>query len=449
LTGAGAILAVALLLLGASAAARAATVVLISIDGMRPDYVTQAAQHGLHIPHLTQFMTEGVYADGVIPVVPSVTFPNHTTMITGVMPSEHGIYTNQLFDPMHTDPIGAYLYASQVRVPTLWEAAAKSGILVASVGWPVSVGAKGVSYLIPEYAGKAGNGRPSIEDLSKPAGWIAQEGNTLGPLGHSGGNAVDGDLVRTKYAVEILRTKKPGFMTIHLGALDEEEHATSPFSKQSDEALEAIDQMVGQIEDAAFASDPAATIMVVSDHGFARTDYDVNLELLFSQAGLIRLKDGDKGPVVESWDAELWRASGCAAVMLRDSHDAALYAKVKALLAKLEAEPSYGIDRVIEQPEIRKMGAFPEASFLIEMKPDYEPGYSLSGDVVVPLPSHGTHGYLSDRPEMRASFFVKGKGIPAGRDLGTIEMRRIAPTVAALLGIAFPSAQEPSLPLAP
>jgi hypothetical protein len=62
---------------------------------------------------------------------------------------------------------------------------------------------------------------------------------------------------------------------------------------------------------------------------------------------------------------------------------------------------------------------------------------------------HGTHGYLPDRQEMRASFFIKGKGIPAGRDLGTIEMRRIAPTVAALLGIAFPSAQEPPLPLAP
>jgi hypothetical protein len=83
------------------------------------------------------------------------------------------------------------------------------------------------------------------------------------------------------------------------------------------------------------------------------------------------------------------------------------------------------------------------------MQPDYEPGYKLSGEVVVPVPSTGTHGYLPDRTEMRASFFVKGKGIAAARDLGIIDMRRIAPTVAALLGVAFPSAPEPPLPLTP
>ena len=55
--------------------ALAAPVLMISIDGLRPDYVTQADQHGLKIPHLRKFVTEGAYADGVIGVVPTITYP--------------------------------------------------------------------------------------------------------------------------------------------------------------------------------------------------------------------------------------------------------------------------------------------------------------------------------------------------------------------------------------
>ena len=71
----------------------ATPVLMISIDGLKPEYVTHAAEHGLHIPTLQRFLEEGAYAEGVIPVLPSVTYPDHTTLITGVWPASTGFLT--------------------------------------------------------------------------------------------------------------------------------------------------------------------------------------------------------------------------------------------------------------------------------------------------------------------------------------------------------------------
>jgi predicted AlkP superfamily pyrophosphatase or phosphodiesterase len=434
---------VASLLAACAAQASARTVVVISIDGMRPDYVTQAEQHGIKLPVLRSFMTLGSYADGVIGVAPTVTYPSHTTLMTGVSPAEHGILSNTTFDPLRKNMGGWNWYASEIRVPTLWEAAANAGIVVASVNWPVSVDAKGVTYLIPEYwRARTPEDRLLVEALSRPAGWLAEMEEKLGPYDDRAEGAVDSDAIRTKYSIDILRTKKPGFMTIHLAALDHAEHETAPFSAHSNETLEAIDKMVGEIEAAALETDPSAVVAVVSDHGFERTDFKVNLVQPFVNAGLIRLKAGKGESGIRSWDATLWPAGGCAAVVLRDPQDAAAKAKVRALLETMKAKPEFAIARVIEQPDIRQMGAFPDAAFLIEMKADYQAAFDLSGDAVVPIPSTGMHGYLPDNPEMRASFFVRGKGVAAGRDVGTIDMRQVAPTLANLLGVTLPSAKE-------
>ena len=74
--------------------------VVISIDGLRPDYVTAADAHGLRIPELRRFMKEGAFAEGVAGVIPTVTYPSHTTLVTGVWPTAHGILANTTFDPL-------------------------------------------------------------------------------------------------------------------------------------------------------------------------------------------------------------------------------------------------------------------------------------------------------------------------------------------------------------
>ena len=137
---------------------------------MRPDYVLKADQYGLKIPHLRTILQDGAHASGVRGVLPTVTYPSHTTILTGVWPSKHGIYSNTAFDPQKLNAQGWLWYSEDIRVPTLWEAAASAGYSVGSVSWPVSVGAKGVAYLIPEYwrAPKSAEDVKLIRALSTP-----------------------------------------------------------------------------------------------------------------------------------------------------------------------------------------------------------------------------------------------------------------------------------------
>jgi predicted AlkP superfamily pyrophosphatase or phosphodiesterase len=431
----------------AASSSWAGSVLMISVDGLGPGYVLKADAQHVKIPTLRRFLTEGTYAEGVINVVPTVTYPCHTTLVTGVWPSEHGIDANVAFEPLVTVETWNW-YAQDIKVPTLWDAAEKAGITTASVSWPVTAGATSVKYLIPEYwRTRTDNDHKLMEALSRPLGLLEELERNLGPYDESSDQGVPGDRIRAKFAQAILAREKPGFMTIHLAALDHLEHNTGPFSKESDETVEAVDQMLAQLIQTAEAADPGTVIAVVSDHGFIPVDHKVNLMRPFVKEGLIKLKPPSDmlPPRIASWDAAFWPAGGSAAVMLRDPSDEALKQRVKVLLLKMKSDPAYSIARVIEQPELAKMGGFPSAAFLVEMQPGAEVGYALAGPIDESAPGTGTHGYLPDRPEMHASFFIMGKNIAAGRDLGIVDMRQVAPTIAAILGVSLPTAKSRAL----
>ena len=439
-----------LLALTATQSALAASVLMISIDGMKPEYVLQADAHGLKIPFLRTMLRDGTHAAGVTGVWPTVTYPSHTTLMTGVAPSAHGIINNSQFDPRHTFDGAWYWYADDIKTRTLWQAAHEAGLSTASVGWPVSVGAKGVDTLIPEYWR---SGRPPadvdpsdasmIAALSRPDGLMADLQARLGPYMAGNDSGPDGDVIKTRYALEILRTRKPQFMTIHLSALDEQEHAHGPFSAEANAELEALDADLAQLFAAARANDPDCVAIVVSDHGFTNITHRINLLPPFIHAGLVETATDAQSHAVAitSWKASPWGGSGMAAIMLHEPVAPGTEQEVRTLLQTLKADDRNGIDAVLEANDIKQRGAFPGANFLVVMKLGY---YALSeptGEVVNEVHgTNGSHGFSPELPEMRASFFVSGPGIARHRDLGVIDMRRIAPTVAQLLHAPLPEA---------
>jgi predicted AlkP superfamily pyrophosphatase or phosphodiesterase len=218
------------LLLVVSVQSRAAPVLLISIDGLHPSYVIEADRHGAAIPTLRSFVLEGAYASGVIGVVPTVTFPSHTTLVTGVSPAAHGIVANTPFDPHNTNRDGWYWYAEDIRVPTLWSAAKARGLTTASVNWSVTVGDRHIDHLIPEFW-RAVNEEDLklLRALSRPEGMLERLEAKLGPFVNGYEDTVEPDLVRTKFAVALLREHRPDFMAVHLIALDGFEHRDGPW----------------------------------------------------------------------------------------------------------------------------------------------------------------------------------------------------------------------------
>lgn len=419
-------------------------VVLISIDGMRPDYITQADAHGAKVPVLRQFMHDGTYADGVVGVVPTVTYPSHTTIMTGVWPAKHGIYNNTTFDPFRVKAGEWYWYAEDIRVPTLWDAAIAAGWTTASIQWPVTVGAESITWDIPEMwrGGSDEEDQKLIRALSTP-GLLPEASRDLGS--YPGGDEATpaADSVRGLFADWILEHKHPGFLTLHLNSLDDIEHATGPFSPQAIATMESLDATIGRVRATAERLAPGhAIIVVVSDHGFVPVDSVLNLTTAFHTAGLITV---DSMGRVAGWKAIPWTASGSIAIVLKDTNDVATRTQVRALLDKLAADPSTGIDRILDATQLRQHEAFPGVAFWVGLKSGWRAGAALTGPVVTKTAHTGTHGGWAEMPALHAAFFMVGPGIPAGKDLGTIDMRDVAPTIAAHAGLALPTADGKNL----
>ena len=416
--------------------------VMISVDGLRPDYITAADAHGAKVPNLRRFMKEGAYAEGVIGVVPTVTYPSHTTLVTGVWPAKHGIWANTTFDPLQKNYQGWYWYAEDIRVPTLWDAAAKAGRTTASIQWPVTVGAN-ITWDIPEFWRAGTPEDAKLLHALTTRGLLEEAGAEIGPYRGGIDATPDADEVRGKYAAWMLEKKHPGLLTVHLIALDHIEHETGPFSAESIAVLERIDADIGRIREAAERVAPGhAIVAVVSDHGFAKYDEQLNLFVAFHEANLFTTNE--KGNITD-WVAMPWETGGSAAIVLKNPQDQAVVERVRGLLTKLAADPANGIDRVLDAEELHKRGGYPNASFFVSLKPGWRTGATLTGAVVAKVKPGGTHGELPDVPDLRASFFVVGPGVPAGKDLGLIDMRDVAPTLAKEAGLELPSADGKAL----
>ncbi len=422
---------------GAIHAAQAAPVLMISIDGLRPADILEAQARGVHAPTLERMAHDGAYAVAVRDALPSVTYPNHTTLVTGVWPARHGIASNTTFDPLGKNAEGWYWYSQDIKVPTLWDAAHAAGLTTADIGWPVTVGAGAIDYNIPEYW-RAHNAEDAKLNRALATPGLPEALERAGaPLVDTSDTSPEADAIKAKDAAALYALKRPAFFVLHLSSLDHLQHQYGPGTPEAHAALARIDADVAEVVAAARKAEPDLVVMIVSDHGFAPVEHDVNLGTAFVQAGLITLNPAGKPT---AWEASPWASGGSAAVVLARRDDPALRAKVAELLNKLAADPSSGVGRVIGREEIAAMGGAPDADFFVDAKIGYSFGSKLSGPLVSAGAVKGTHGYFPDHGEMHSTLILDGPHLPLHGSLGEVDMRAIAPTAAKLLGVSLPSA---------
>src|SRR5258708_4024350 len=187
-------------------------VMLISIDRMRPDAVLDAGRHGLKVPNLRAFISDGAYATGVHGVLPTLTYPSHMTLMTGTSPAKHGIYANTTFDPFGRNEHGWYWYAEDARVATLWTAAA-AHLRTANVYWPTSVAAP-ITFNLPQiWRTGSGDDLKLQRALSTPG--LEQElSSALGQYPGGMDESVTDDEVPARFAQRRLETKHPDSITV-------------------------------------------------------------------------------------------------------------------------------------------------------------------------------------------------------------------------------------------
>ncbi len=412
--------------LALSAAEPSRHVVLISIDGMRPASYTSPGPAKL--PTLRSLMSRGAYARGVVGVLPSVTYPSHTTMITGVRPSVHGIVNNSWVDPEGISAGAWYWYARDIKAPTLPGVLRASGMTAAGVSWPVTVGMD-LDWNVPEhFRSRHPEALSLLRALSTPHLIDGYEASLPSGLAWP-----PTDAERTGLAAWIIRTYKPNFLMLHIFDNDTASHASGPESPEAAAELEKNDTQVSTlleaIKDAGLAD--RTDVVVLSDHGFVTLGTQLQPNFALKQEGLIQTNE--RG-VITSWDAYVKSAGGSGFVYLKRPEDESLAGRVQRTLETLAADAANGIDRVWTLNDLKEVGADPAASFAITMKP----GFYLGGahtELRVPTAGKGGHGFDPALPALHASLIMAGPHVTARGDIGVVRMTQIGPTMAKWFGV--------------
>ncbi|HLG16221.1 MAG TPA: ectonucleotide pyrophosphatase/phosphodiesterase [Blastocatellia bacterium] len=413
-----------------------AHLVMISIDGLVPDYYLSPASIGLRAPNLIRMKLDGAYAEGVEGVYPSVTYPAHTTMVTGVRPASHGIVQNRIFEaPTEPQTREWYWFSKDLKCETVWGLAKKAGLVTAAVGWPVTVGAD-IDYNVPEIKDPAENPPTAKRTLQYSTPGLV--GKAVG-LGAGGDTTTDGR--RTAISEYIITTYKPNLMLIHFIALDDAHHKNGTRTPAAIQVAERLDGYLGRVIDATRKAGifDRTTFVLVSDHGFAGVEKKFEPNVLLAREKLITL-DGTGTP--RDWKAAAWPAGGSCAIVLRDPNDKETRAKVESLFAKVAARSNGPLSRVLGRDEMKKLGAIPSAALMLDAAPGFVFGEAMTGPEIHESKEYrGTHGQLPSRAEMRSALIVYGQAAQVGARVALARMIDIAPTAAALLGLTMDGAE--------
>jgi predicted AlkP superfamily pyrophosphatase or phosphodiesterase len=390
------------LALAAAACAKAApreapsTVILISLDGVRHDYLDRGP-----LPALDRIAREGLRAARLVPVYPSSTFPGHVSLATGTTPDVHGIVDNEFWDRARGERFDYSNDAGWIEAEPLWVAAERQNTPAATFFW---VGSEtdwrgvGARHRIAPFDTRVGE----AEKVAQILAWL-----------------------------DLPAAERPRLVMTWWHGVDRVGHRKGPDHPDVAAELAAQDHHLGALLAALDARDAwrHTTLIVVSDHGMTTAEKTVPLEAALRAAGV---------------DAHVELGSAVAHVFSDD--DAAL-ARAEAALARLEGAT---VDRREALPASVHL-AHPDRSGDLVVRA--EPGHTFrKGGLLARVGDllgrrRGLHGYAPDHPDMAGIFLAMGREIAPGARPARVHMIDVAPTVAALLGID-PPAQATGRPIA-
>lgn len=416
-------------------AQQATHVVLITVDGFRPEFYLDST-YGMNT--VRQMMKQGVAAKGVDPVFPSVTYPDHTTMVTGVAPAKHGIVYNTPFEPEGQTGKWFWNY-DLIKVETLWDAMHKAGRKTACVRWPVTVGAP-IDYRIPEYWNykDMSDARAYTAEATSPKSlWKEVQDSATGFLQAADLNADNNELVQDENAARIaaylIRQYKPGFLAVHLACTDHYEHQDGRESYMVRAAVAGADRSIKSILEAVRRGGLAdsTVVIVTGDHGFENIYRSFSPNYILKQNGLIKdVKTGD-------WKAQFHSSGGSAFLQLKDPKDVQTLNKVRELLKSLPDSVKQYFT-ILEKDKLTEVGADPNVSLALTglQGTTFSAGVKKMMDEFKTV--KGTHGFFPDHKEIETGFVAFGPGLKKGAVIAKMKMQDIAPLIVRLSGVSLP-----------
>ena len=341
------------------------TLILISVDGFRWDYLRYA-----NTPNLDEFIDEGVQSEGMIPPFPSKTFPSHISIVTGRYPEEHGILSNRMYDPVFNE----YYYIGQNSKPVLegkwyeaepiWVTSERQNKKAMTMFWPASeseiMGVRPSEYFV--YDESISNS----ERVNQILKWI-----------------------------DYPKNKKANFFSLYFSEIDSKGHYYGPNSTEVNSAIEKIDQTLGQLIVGLKSRDvyDDINIIITTDHGMASTSKD---SVIFLD-DYIDLKDIE----VIDW--------GPASAILPKVETKSIYSKL------VDAHPKLDVFLKGELPKELHYNNHRRIQPIIAIAQEH---WSITDRATyISNPDRyngGNHGYYSSYESMRGIFLARGPGFKKG-----------------------------------
>jgi hypothetical protein len=392
---------------------------VISVDGLDWRYLKDADRLGLKIPHMRRLLAEGDVADGVVGEDPTVTWPAHTTLITGAPPSRHGILGNHRPD---SEGGGYYWEASLLKTSTLWQATKAAGLTVGAVTWPVTVTPQ-IDFDLPEYFDKRHGGGMDLTSVASKA--------TPGIIDRIAGRYPSfrqqwvTDRTRSLAALYMTRDLRADLTLLHFVDLDSEAHETGPFTVNANAVVEYTDELIGNL----LADAPSdLVIALVSDHGFERSDRALNLSAWLISKGLSTWFTR-----LGSW---LYHVRGSDGLIVTPGLVATRDPAVADALARESGQPGSPIGRRVPRTELARW-----APALQDVQAAFEPADHVvfvrqpeRRELYVMPSEPGTHHFWPGRPGFRSVFVLWEPGVPPQRE-PEISILDICARLARVLGI--------------
>lgn len=395
------------------------------------------------LPNFQRVFEKGSYVQHVKTIYPSLTYPCHTTIVTGNYPNRHGIINNTLLQPGRESPDWNW-YRSSIRGTTLYDEANKANLTTAALLWPVTGKAKSIQYNLPEIFPNRPwqnqiivsllNGTPLYQwDLNRRFGHIRK-----------GLSQPELDDFVLESTVHTILTKEPNLLLVHFTDLDTMRHHHGVFSNEATEAIHRHDRRLGRILSALEQTDrlQETTIIILGDHSALDESKAINLNVIFREKGLI---SADVNGRISEWKAYCKSCDGSAYIYLKDPNDTASKQTVKNILDNLITVTDNGIETILTGEEAGRKGADSTCAFMLEARLGYyflenHIGTYLNEVTVEDVRSDSKytfacHGYSPEKSNYTTFFLASGKGIKQGEVIPSMHLVDIAPTLARLLGV--------------
>jgi predicted AlkP superfamily pyrophosphatase or phosphodiesterase len=411
-------------------AAKERMVILISLDGF-PGFALEDPKQP--VPTLRKLIRNGIWSR-MNTINPTITWPNHTTMVTGVHADQHGLLVNGTivrtngWPPIRVDPKIAK--EKMVHAPTVYDAAHAAGLTTAQIDWVAINDAPTITWPFSEWATPEG---PVEREMIARGVLTTNEIQDFTKF-----NILWRDQVWTKAATYLIREHKPNLMLFHLLSLDSVHHRYGPRTIAGTTAMAFLDSCIAQVVEAVQQAGmmERTTFFVVSDHGFKPYTNEIRAAVALESAGLAK-------------SAYVLPEGGTGFLYLNTNNPPDVLPKVIELMKSVE-----GIADVITADRFVALGLpLPERDpQMFDLLLMAKPGYSFSGATggpvtAAPLQQAGSHGYLASDPDLDAIFIASGYGVKAGAKLDRVTTIDVAPTIAKLLGVTLPKAKGKALPL--